>query len=82
MPPAPRGTSLPPSAKTWRVAGHELKGMLALVIALLGTKWGFVPKELLCALLIGIPMADYARRKAEGAIDMQGVMELFDRFKR
>ncbi len=78
----PKLTSLPPSAKTWAVAGFEIKGMLTLIIALIGTKWGFVPPALLCGLLIGIPMADYARRKAQGALDLQGILEMIDRMKR
>lgn len=78
----PKMTSLPPSAKTWNAAGFELKGMLALIVALIGAKWGFVPKEILCGLLVAIPMADYARRKAQGALDLQGILEMIDRMRR
>jgi len=82
QPRVPLKTSLPPSAKTWAVAGFELKSMLALIIALIGCKWGFVPKELLCGLLVAIPMADYARRKAQGALDLHGILEMIDRMRR
>jgi len=80
--PPGKPTSLPPAAKTWAVAGYEVKGVVTLVVALLGCKWGFVPKELLCGLLVGLPMADYARRKAQGALDLPGILAMIDRMRR
>jgi hypothetical protein len=81
-PPVPKLTSMPAAAKTIAVAGAEVKSVLTLVLALVGTKWGYVPPAIFCGLLIGIPMADYARRKAQGSLDLQGILEMIDRMRR